>query len=82
MWKLLVQLRENMEASPSQSPPSQGDMIPASSQPLQNVTDMAFAGDLMLDSELYPAGAESFLYEDQFMQDLPWQAPCVSTVDL
>jgi hypothetical protein len=72
MWKLLVQLRENMQSSPTTSPQSQGNVIPANSQTVENVSAMAFTGDLMLDSELYTAGTESFLYEDQFMQDLPW----------
>lgn len=64
-----------MQASPSQSPPSQGDVITASSQPVQSVTAMTFSGDLMLDSGLYPDASEAFLYEDQFMQDLPWSVP-------
>jgi hypothetical protein len=72
MWKLLVQLRENIQESPTQSPQSQGNVIPASSQTVESVSAMPFTGDLMLDSELYPVGTESFLYEDQFMQDLPW----------
>lgn len=72
MWKLLIQLRENMQESPAQSPLSRSGVAPASSQSLQTATTMAFTTDLMLGSELYPAGTESFLYEDQFMQDLPW----------
>lgn len=65
MWKLLVQLKEYIQAPP----PSQGDGMPRESP---TVPAMAFAGDLMLDSQLYPVGAETFLYEDQFMEDLPW----------
>jgi hypothetical protein len=72
MWKLLIQLRENMQQSPAQSPLSYRGVEPASSQPLQTATTMAFNTDLMLGSELYPAGTETSLYEDQFMLDLPW----------
>jgi len=61
-----------MQESPAQSPLSRSGVAPASSQSLQTATTMAFTTDLMLGSELYPAGTESFLYEDQFMQDLPW----------
>jgi hypothetical protein len=72
MWKLLIQLRENMQQSPAQSPLSYRGVELASSQPLQTATAMAFNTDLMLGSELYPAGTETSLYEDQFMLDLPW----------
>ena len=72
MWKLLVQLRQNIQAQPVQSPLNQSNAEVASSQSLKAVTAMAFAPDLMLDSEFYPTDTESFLYEDQFMQDLPW----------
>ncbi|PMD55438.1 uncharacterized protein K444DRAFT_88562 [Hyaloscypha bicolor E] len=72
MWKLLIQLRENMPESPAQSPLSYRGVEPASSQLLQTATAMAFNTDLMLGSELYPAGTETSLYEDQFMLDLPW----------
>lgn len=72
MWKLLVHLRDTIQGASSQSLDMQGNTILGSNQPLQSVTAMAFAGDLMLESDLYPIGTESFIYEDQFMQDLPW----------
>jgi hypothetical protein len=72
MWKLLVQLRESMQGSPGSSPPSQGRVISTSNQPLQAASVMHFDADLILTSGLYPSGADSYLYEDQFMQDLPW----------
>jgi hypothetical protein len=72
MWKLLVQLREHMQESRTSSPNNQSNTTPGSSHSLQTTAEMNFAGDLMLDSEIYTAGNEAFLYEDQFMQDLPW----------
>ncbi|KAE9377571.1 hypothetical protein N431DRAFT_398530 [Stipitochalara longipes BDJ] len=68
MWKLLVQLRENMQGLPV----DQGSTVPTSSQVLGNIAAVPFTPDLMLDSDLYGSGTDAFPYEDQFMQDLPW----------
>jgi len=61
MWKLLVQLRENMLG---QTRDVATTLLPG---------EMTFTPNLMLDEGLYAEdGGEAFLYEDQFMLDLPW----------
>jgi hypothetical protein len=72
MWKLLVQLRENMETSQTPSQQNQSSAPLADGKPLEIFATMTFSPGLISDSEFYTAGTEDFLYEDQFMQDLPW----------
>jgi hypothetical protein len=75
MWKLLVQLRQQMQEQPGSSPSSQRSQSVATRPPQQAVA-MAFTDDLMLDFGVSAAGTEPMMYEDQFMlqdmQDLPW----------
>lgn len=75
MWKLLVLLRQQIEAS---SPQPDSSVLNASAgQPaLSNPGEMMFADDLMLDFEVGGLGNGDVGYENQFMlqdmQDLPW----------
>lgn len=75
MWKLLVQLRQQMQEQPGASPSSQRSLSVAT-RPPQQAAAMAFTDDLMLDFGVSAPGTESMMYEDQFMlqdmQDLPW----------
>jgi len=72
MWTLLLKLRENIQESPAQSLEIQGNMPTAPTMISQNLATMAFTGGLMSESDLYSLDSESYMYEDQFMQDLPW----------
>ncbi|KAN0107928.1 Fungal specific transcription factor domain containing protein [Hyaloscypha variabilis] len=75
MWRLLLQLRENMQGVPV----NQDSVVPNVSQEL-SVATVPFTPDLVLDSDLYASGNEAFLYEDQFMQDLPWYGSRLTSI--
>lgn len=75
MWKLLVLLRQQIEASSPQSGVSDHNLN-VGQQSLPNPAGMMFADDLMHDFDVNGLGSGDVGYEDQFMlqdmQDLPW----------